>query len=174
MKSSLVNKNYLFGTKISFLMISFIILTIAITVQHDIWPFLMEKLPITEQYHSWSSFAIVFGLAVPSLWLLKDWQYSKMRYSLISIIVMYLLQIVTEVTVCHYFFISMVVPTAIIYSGYRLLQFLNLQRLVYKTNYPTKFAIWSRSVIILTSLLYWGTSLFRLVFITFPQLIPDL
>lgn len=174
MKSSLVNKNYLFVTKISFLMISFIILTIAITVQHDIWPFLMEKLPVAEEYHSWCPFGIIFGFALPTLWLLKDWQYDKTRYSLIAIILMYFLQVMTEFTVCHYFFISMVVPTAIIYSGYRIVQFINLQRLVYKTDYQIKFAVWGRSVIILMSLLFWGASLFRLVFITFPQLIPDL
>ncbi len=174
MKSSLVNKNYLFGTKISFLMISFIIFTIAITVQHDIWPFLMEKLPSAEKYHSWCPLGIIFGFGLPTVWLLKDWQYDKMRYSLISIIAMYLLQIVTEFTVCHYFFISMVVPTAIIYTVYRLVQLINLQRLVYKTNYLVKFAVWGRSVIILMSLIFWAANLFRLIFIIIPLLIPDL
>lgn len=174
MKNNVATKNYLFGTKISFMMFSFILVTIAITVHHDIWPFLLENLPQAQTYHSWAPGSVLTGLIFPGIWLRYDWQYESTRYILIALILMYLLQVITEVVVCHYFFLSMTVPTAILYICYRIVQLINLQRLLYKNNYPRKTSVTIRSIVLLSSLGFWGFILFKLAFITFPQIIPEL
>lgn len=173
MKTRLVQKNDFFATKISFLMLSFVIVTIAITVQHDVWPFLQENLPVTERPQTMSPLIFFFGFFLPIIWLYKDWHIQAIRYALVSMISIWIVQISTEALVSHYFFASMIVPTASLYTVYRLIQLINLQRILFKGSFFSNKALIFRSFISFSSFVFWGVILFNLTFITFPKIIPD-
>ena len=169
----MASKNYLLSAKLSFLIMSFLICVIAITVQHDIWPILQESPPTDIHYTFWSLPAIVIGLLLPTAWLLVDWSKTAMRYGLLSLVVMLLLQILTEFLVAHYFFISMVVPTSILYGSYRIIQLINLQRVLNKTEQLSSKEKLIRSLIITTNFIFWSAVWIKFTFFVFPQIIDQ-
>lgn len=173
MKENIISKNYLFGTKICFLILSFIIMTIGITVDHDIWPFLLESLPIDQEPKFWTYSTTFIGIILPAIWLRLDWDYKPIRYTLLSLIIMYILQLLTEMAVAHYFFVSLVVPTQLLYISYRIVQLLQLQRQSYRVPHLTTRAKTRRCVWTLLSLIFWSIVLFKLTFVTIPKIIPD-
>jgi hypothetical protein len=169
-----VRQNYLLGAKITFLIFSFILCVIAVTVQHDIWPFLQTSLPAHADQKPWFVAATLLGFILPLFWLSLDWSILAVRYSLLSLLGMLSLQILTEVAVAHYFFVSMVIPTSILYVGYRIVQLINLQRIVHQSRYPQSTHKWFRTAIIFSNLLLWSCIWVKLTFIIFPQIISHL
>jgi hypothetical protein len=165
------SRHYLLGAQISFLIMSFIIGVIAITVQNDIWPFLQKALPMYSELKSWFVLTSIFGVILPAVWLTLDWKNKVIRYSLISLLMMLSLQGLTEIIVTHYFFISMIVPTAILYVGYRIIQLIHLQQVLYRTSFSDNKAKTFRTAIVVSSLLFWSILWIKLTFFVFPQII---
>ncbi|MBA2653829.1 MAG: hypothetical protein H0U71_02035 [Gammaproteobacteria bacterium] len=174
MSESRVSENYLLEAKISFLIISFIVCIISVTVQQDIWPFLQTTLPFLEFNKAWSIGSIIFGGVIPLIWLYLDWLNKPIRYSLLSIIIMFILQVTTEFCVSYYFFASMVVPTSILYISYRLVQLSTLHRMLYKTTFVSWKDRSLRLGLLSASLIFWSLLWVRLTFLIFPKIIYDI
>jgi|LakMenEpi03Aug12_release.lakeMendotaPanAssembly.Ray.scaffolds.fasta_scaffold177518_2 hypothetical protein len=170
MSESSSSKNYLLGTKISFLTISFVILVLAYTVKNDIWPFLQTTSSLKIPIQSGSFLFASFWLCC-SVWLLRDWPFKAVRYSLLSIIIMMILQLVTEIVVKNYFFSSLAVPTSILYIGYRIIQLINLQRVLNKVGFSSDRWKSTRTLLIGMSILFWSFLWVKITFYIFPQII---
>lgn len=171
MSDSMVSKNYLLRTKISFLTISFVIGILGIMVRNDTWPFLQMTLPAQSGYDVWALSAILIASLLMSVWLCIDWSKKNIRYGVLSILSMLWMQLITEFAVAYYFFVSMVIPVAMLYVGYRIIQFIDLQRVLNKTSYPSRKARAIRVFIVGLNLLFWTVLWLRLTVVLFPQII---
>lgn len=168
MTESIVNKNYLLGTKLSFLIMSFLIVVIAVTVRNDIWPFL--QMTNTAQGNTqWLLVSYFLSFVLAGAWLAVDWKKTAIRYGLIALLLMIFLQWISEYLVSYYFFSSMTIPTSILYVSYRLIQLGNLQKLIYKTQ-TKKDRLW-RTGIVAINFVIWLTVWIQIVFYIFPQII---
>lgn len=146
----------------------------AITVEYDIWPFLKPDLPTLGNQNYWLLGGMIFGWLLPSIWLVKIWANRALRYCVISFIGMQFLQMVTEFLVVRFFFISMVIPTGIVYTTYRLIQLCHLQRLLNKTMLTNSSAKLMGLGMVMLNIMFWSIVWFKLTFIFLPKIIAQI